>query len=201
MKTKTYQQGFGVLAVILALVLIIAVAGTGWMVWRSRYQSRQAIPNTSQGVANSETIAQQPNQTAQIQQLEITEWGVKMDVIGLSGKPTYKITTNSIYGGSNAFLSTSRLDSSLACQKYYGPSTLSFQNIQRFTADEQIPVNGGYTLVSFEEAAKSNPQEFKVIDGYGYLFRHGNGMPCDDDKDNATFNVFNTSFDSLQSNK
>lgn len=187
---KIDQRGFSALEVILIVVIVCLFGGIGWYVW--------GINQTGSSNNNTSTTST----TEKTNTLTIKEWGVKLTDPEIPSDATYKIVTNNKYLGPSAFLSTAKLDNSAVCKKYYIDATYpTFQYIERFSPNSKIGLDEGLKQVSLSEAEKQLGGDFKVISGYGYWFRHGNGFTCPDDKDSATFNAYQKAFSTLQSVK
>jgi len=112
--------------------------------------------------------------------LKIGEWGVTLPLTPAIHGATYHLNGE----GNVAFLSTTTLDNSVACQAYYhkqqGASFYypAYQFITRLAPnDPTIPTDGSLGILAKDAVAKY-PDIYRQVGNSIYQYAKGRGVPC-----------------------
>lgn len=221
------QNGFAHMGLVLLIVVVLGtVGGGGYYIWHKN-QDKKKSSNTSQSQNKTAKITtyeectkaegskiqesypatcvtkdnQRFTQPVEQKYLTIKEWGIKMQLSSAIANATYHIITTNKYLPPSAFLSTSELDSSTVCQKYYDTSDSeylmpAYQWLERYALSSKVSFDEGQTTLTAEQAAKRQPNIYKKLAGYVYHMNKGNGMPCSE-QTAAQSDAFSRLFDTL----
>lgn len=171
------ERGFSVVELLLALGVIVALALSGWSVYKN--QSKQD-DSSKKSITSSESTAKSTSKPAQ-DELVIKEWNVKLVSKDLPKKHTHKLIV--VDSQQRVKLSDADNDKYEAenCPDYINNA---YQYIIRYrpgqTVTDYDDDDFRESYITIEEAARKSPDTFKVINGYGYELHRGNGMPCNE---------------------
>lgn len=198
------QTGFSVVEVVLVLVIVGLVGVVGFMVYQNLRKTRTASDApTSTTKPVTPTPAKTTTPTPNNGYLVIKEWGVKIASPDPISDATYQIVTNNKYIKPSAFLSTATLDASADCTSYYSKNVTpddplpTFQHIERFALTDSTSLDEGQTTITARQATQQQPATYKQVGNYVYYYRHGNGMPCQE-QTTTQGNAFETAFNTIQ---
>jgi Flp pilus assembly protein TadG len=203
-KLANDQSGVSAVQLVVYIAIIVVLIIIGYLLYSNhKNKPKAAVITVKKTTVTKSTQSPPPSKApAFASYLNINEWGVKIGLSPPISNATYHIVTNNTYLKPAAFLSTSSLDASADCVAYYKQGETpnnplpSFQFIERFNLTDTTSIAEGSPTITAAQAAQTEPNIYKKVGNYVYLYGHGNGEPCSEQTQIQT-GAFQAAFDSI----